>query len=799
MWHKRGTWSCSFRSTKDQKLISMGLAFAHWLSPFIFLATLFILPFALHAVSGTGTSRSIYIVHMDKSLMPKAFPSHHHWYSATIDSIKVAGTAAPAAGAEADKPNLLYTYDNALHGFSAVLSPEELENLKKSPGFISAYRDAGKILPDTTHTPEFLSLNPATGLWPASDYGKDVIVGVVDSGVWPESRSFHDAGMTPIPARWKGKCEDGKEFNSSMCNLKLIGARSFNKGLLAETPSLNISMNSARDTDGHGTHTASTVAGNYVEDVSYFGYAKGTARGVSPRAKLAAYKVLWKEGNSDSDFLAGIDQAVADGVDVVSLSLGYRLPVPLYEDSIAIASFGAMTKGVLVVSSAGNRGSSGLGTTSKGIPWALIVAAGSVDREFAGTITLGNGLTVVGWTMFPANVPVQEAPLVYNATLSGCNSTVLLDEADPDAVIICDHDQFVSSQVNIIAGSRVRAAIFIYDISDDPSFYELDRFPAPGVVITPRDAAAVIQYAKNGSNPTVSIKFKQTRLGTKPAPVAAAYSSRGPAPAFPGILKPDIMAPGTRILAAWIPNQIAATIGPHAYLESEYNMLSGTSMACPHAAGVAALLKGAHPEWSPAAIRSAMMTTANPLDNTFNPIQDNDFNSSLVSPLVIGAGHVDPNRALDPGLIYDATAQDYLNLLCSSNFTREQIITITRSNISNCSNLSYDLNYPSFMALYKLGSTATLVKRFQRTVTNVGVGAATYTAQVVAPSNATVTVSPKTLVFSKKNEKLSYTLTVRYESGMNSYGTIVWVENGGGNHRVRSPIMVSSPFDSSNS
>ncbi|XP_057975755.1 subtilisin-like protease SBT3 [Malania oleifera] len=791
--------SCSFRSKKDH--VTMGVTSVQWVSPFIFLTRFLLasfLLFAWHVVSGTGTSRYTYIVHMDKSLMPKAFASHQQWYSATIDSVKVTGAAAREAGPEADVPNVLYTYDNALHGFSAVLSPEELENLKKIPGYISAYRDMGTIIPETTHTADFLSLNPTTGLWPASDYGKDIIVGVVDTGVWPESRSFNDDGMTQIPVRWKGTCEEGQEFKSSMCNLKLIGARFFNKGVLAANPSINISMNSARDTDGHGTHTASTVAGNYVEDVSFFGYAKGTARGVAPHARVAVYKVLWEEGSSESDFLAGIDQAIADGVDVISLSLGSRAHVPLYENWIAIASFGAMAKGVLVASSAGNSGPS-FGSITKGIPWALIIAAGSVDREFTGTITLGNGSTIIGWTLFPANVPVQDVPLVYNSTLSNCDSPVLLAEANPNAVIICDQSQSVSSQLNTIAGSRVRAAIFIYKISDDPSFYELENFPGPGVVINPRDAAAVIHYAKNGGNPTVSIKFKQTLLGIKPAPVAAAYSSRGPAPSYPGILKPDIMAPGTRILAAWVPKQIAATIGPHAYLESDYNIISGTSMACPHAAGVAALLKGAHPEWSPAAIRSAMMTTANPLDNTFSPIWDNGFSSSPASPLVIGAGQVDPNRALDPGLIYDATAQDYVNLLCSTNFTREQILIITRSNSSSCSNPSYDLNYPSFIALYQVGSTTTLVKKFHRTVTNVGDGAATYTAQVVAPSNSRVRVSPKTLVFSKKYEKHSYTLTMRYKSGMNSHGSVVWVENGGANHKVRSPIMVSSPFNRSNS
>ncbi|KAL0325570.1 UNVERIFIED_CONTAM: Subtilisin-like protease SBT3 [Sesamum radiatum] len=738
-----------------------------------------------------STQRSTYIVHMDKSSMPKAFASVHHWYSSTLGSIKSVGLKS--SDGDQPGPKLVHSYDNAFHGFSAVMSKDELESLRKSPGFLSAHVDR-PVTPDTTHTYKFLGLNTASGIWPASQYGKDVIIGVVDSGIWPESASFRDEGMTEVPARWRGACVVGQDFNSSLCNKKIIGARWFNQGVLAANPDVTISMNSTRDTFGHGTHVASIAAGNYVKDVSFFGYAPGTARGVAPHARLAIYKVLWDEGSYESDALAGIDQAVADGVDVLSISLSYRT-IDLYENPIAIAAFGAMEKGILVSVSAGNRGPD-FGTLLEGIPWAVIAASGTVDRWFAGILTLGNGLTITGWTMFPARATVRNLPLYYNKTLSACNSTELLADA-PSAIIICvqsfDTAEF-SDQISYVSQSNALAAIFI---SEDTSILRFTSFPYPGVVITPKEGKTVIRYASNSSEPTASINFQQTILGKepRPAPAVSASSSRGPARSYPGVLKPDIMAPGVLILAAYNPYISVANIGSNIALSSDYSLESGTSMACPHISGVAALLKATHPDWSPAAIRSAMMTTANPIDNTLKPIKDMGHDYDIATPLDMGAGQVDPNRALDPGLIYDASPQDYVNLVCALNYTREQTQTIIRSSY-NCSSPSTDLNYPAFVTLYDpTQQRTTLTQKFQRTVTNVGDGAATYKVKVKRPKESVITVSPEKLVFQKKHEKQRFSLTIgykTYEEYVINHGSITWVEENG-KHTVRSPIVVTPP------
>ncbi|KAH6758945.1 hypothetical protein C2S51_019180 [Perilla frutescens var. frutescens] len=719
---------------------------------------------------------------MDKSLMPKAFPTHNHWYSSTINSLK---SLTPKSLDQKQTPlKLIYTYDNAFHGFSALLSNEELRALEKSPGFVSAYSDRNATL-DTTHTFEFLSLNPTSGLWPASQYGKDVIVGVIDTGVWPESLSFRDDGMTEVPTKWKGKCEAGQDFNASLCNKKLIGVQYFNKGVIAANPNTSLSMNSGRDTQGHGTHTSSTVAGNYVEGASFFGYATGTARGVAPRARVAMYKVIWDEGRYASDVLAGMDQAVADGVDVISISMGFD-DVPLYKDPIAIASFGAMEKGVFVSSSAGNERL--IGSLHNGIPWVLTVAAGSIDRFFGGGLILGDGTAIIGWTTFPAAAAVENLPLLYNKTISDCNSTEALSKFE-DTIVVCENGSFFN-QMYYVSRSNVAAAIFI---SDDPRVFESTEFPYPGVVIGAKSGAPILMnYLKTAENPSATIIFQQTFTPAKPAPIVAHYTSRGPSPSYQATLKPDIMAPGSLVLASWIPNTATAEIGSSIGLTSDFVAISGTSMACPHAAGVAALLRGAHPNWSPAAVRSAMITTADPSDNTRSPIKDSFFNYDAATPLAMGAGHVDPNRALDPGLIYDATAQEYVNLLCSTNFTQNQIFTITRSSY-NCSNPSSDLNYPSFILLYSNKTTSAIEQHFRRTVTNVGGGATTYKVEVTAPEGSNVTVSPATLEFGGMNEKQSYSVSIVYSGktdGVVAFGSIIWVEENG-KHSVRSPIVIS--------
>lgn len=637
------------------------------------------------------------------------------------------------------------------------------------------------------------------------------MIGVIDTGVWPERQSFNDRDLGPVPPKWKGQCVAGKDFPATSCNRKLIGARFFCNGYESTNGKMNetTEYRSPRDSDGHGTHTASIAAGRYVFPASILGYARGVAAGMAPKARLAAYKVCWNAGCYDTDILAAFDAAVADGVDVVSLSVGGSV-VPYYLDSIAIAAFGATNAGVFVSASAGNGGPGGLSVTNVA-PWVTTVGAGTIDRDFPAVVKLGNGRTIPGVSIYsgPGLTPGRMYPIVYGGNEGngdGYSSSLCLEGSlDQNLVkgkiVLCDRGINSRAAKGEVVKKAGGIGMILANGVFDGEGVVADCHVLPATAIGASAGDCLRKYISEGSKsrtpPTATIIFKGTKLGVRPAPVVASFSARGPNPESPEILKPDVLAPGVNILAAW-PDRVGPSGIPSDRRKTEFNILSGTSMACPHVSGLAALLKAAHPDWSPAAIRSALMTTAYTVDNRGGTMLD-ESTGNVSTVMDFGAGHVHPQKAMDPGLVYDIATYDYVEFLCNSNYTTSNIQVITRK-AADCSGAKKaghagNLNYPSLSAVFQQYGKQKMSTHFIRTVTNVGDPNSAYSVTVRPPGGMSVTVEPEKLVFRRVGQKLSFLVRVQARavklspgSSSTKSGSVTWSD---GKHTVTSPLVVT--------
>ncbi|XP_008792659.2 subtilisin-like protease SBT1.7 [Phoenix dactylifera] len=730
--------------------------------------------------------RRTYIVHMAKSRMPATFAEHGHWYDASVRSVS-------------DSVEILYSYNTVAHGFSAHLTPAEAAALESRDGVLSVLQEVRYKL-HTTRTPEFLGLDKSDDIFPQGNTASDVVVGVLDTGVWPERKSFDDTGFGAVPSWWKGACEEGKDFKGTACNRKLIGARFFSKGYEASAGPINDTRESRspRDNEGHGTHTATTAAGSAVTDVSLNGFAAGTARGMATRARVAAYKVCWAGGCFSSDILAAMDRAVEDGCQVLSLSLGGGM-VDYYKDIVAIGAFNAMEKGVLTSFSAGNAGPFA-SSLSNVAPWMTTVGAGTIDRDFPAYVVLGNGKNYSGVSLYSGKpLPSSPLPFVYAGNASNasngnlCMPGTLMPKKVAGKIILCDRGIIARVQKGYVVREAGGAGMVLANTDANGEELVADAHLLPAAGVGQKVGDAVRAYLRSDKSPTATIVFGGTKIGVRPSPVVAAFSSRGPNAVTPEILKPDLIAPGVNILAGW--TGVAGPTGLSVDSRRvEFNIISGTSMSCPHVSGLAALLKGAHPDWSPAAVRSALMTTA----YSAYPGGDGGLldvaTGKAANPFDYGAGHVDPLRAADPGLVYDLTAEDYIDFLCALNYTSLQIAAVAkRTNYTCDSTRTYavsELNYPSFAVVFETasgtgGSVATV--KHTRTVTNVG-GPGTYKSTAVAGGAVKVVVEPVELSFADKGEKRSFTVSFSspsLPSRWSGFGRLEWSD---GKHVVASPM-----------
>ncbi|XP_040987821.1 cucumisin-like [Juglans microcarpa x Juglans regia] len=709
-----------------------------------------------------GQERKVHIVYMgerpqgDFSLAS----THHSMLEGVLGSISSA------------KESLVYSYGRSFNGFAAKLTDEEVGKLSEMEGVISVFPNH-KLKLHTTRSWDFVNLPAGSGKVGGTQ--GDVIIGLLDTGIWPESESFSDEGLSSPPSKWKGKCI-GANFT---CNNKIIGARYYN----SDNSFDSTDFKSPRDSEGHGTHTSSTAAGIEVAGASYFGLAKGTARGGVPSARIAMYKVCWSSGCSSADVLAAYDDAIADGVDIISVSLGFGSFLQYFEDPIAIGSFHAMRKGILTSASAGNSGPYPF-TVNNYAPWIVTVAASTIDRKFVAQVVLGNGQVYTGLSINSFNLYGKSFPLIWGGDAANYSAG-----ADTEISKFCSLGTLNSYEVlgkivlceSLDDGTGVLLANGVGTIMADSSFKDYAyNYPLPATVISTEDGLRVLDYIRSTEKPIATILVGEIWKDVM-APYVVSFSSRGPNPITPDILKPDLTAPGVDILAAWSP-VAPPSIAFEDTRSVNYNIISGTSMSCPHVSGAAAYIKAAHPNWSPAAIKSALMTTAYNVD----PKKHEDLEFAY------GSGQINPLRAVDPGLVYDASEADYIDFLCRQGYNTTTLKLITGDNSSFCTTTvpgrAWSLNYPSFSVAVEDGLPIRAV--FSRTVTNVGPPNSTYTLSWYMPPSINVVVEPSVLSFSATGEKTSFTVKVYGPSIAQrpiTSGAIIWNQ---GVHVVRSPLVV---------
>uniref|UniRef100_A0A7N0T0V2 Uncharacterized protein n=1 Tax=Kalanchoe fedtschenkoi TaxID=63787 RepID=A0A7N0T0V2_KALFE len=738
-------------------------------------SALLLLLIAAHHVNATAVEveKKIYIVYMGDRLADhdSAVDMHLNILSAVKQSNGLA------------RESLLHSYTKSFNAFAAQLSEDEANKLLDMDEVLSVFPNGHHQL-YTTRSWDFIGLPQNVRRELKAE--ADIIVGLLDTGITVEAESFKDDGFGPPPSKWKGTC--GQYANFSGCNNKVIGAAYFNLDP-SEVPSY---MLSPADYVGHGTHTSSTVAGNTVPNASLYGVAKGIARGAVPSARVAMYKVCWPKPVycQDADILAAFDSAIADGVDLISISLGGGPEADYLTDSIAIGSFHAMKKGILTVAAGGNAAHEPH-SLSNHAPWILTVAASGIDRDFRTKVSLGNGQTIEGAGVNIFDPEEKMYPLIHGADAAW-------DSERKERARYCAGDSLDPSKVNgklvycqgpssfddfVVKGAGGAGAI----VGDMVFPESAEIFILPGAVVNSSTGQAVDRYINSTRSPSAVIyKSQDFKI---PAPFMASFSSRGPNPGSRNILKPDIAAPGLNILAAFSP--LAPITMKDETLFSKYNLLSGTSMACPHVAGAAAYVRSLHLDWSPSMIKSAIITTATPMSD-----EDEEF--------AFGAGQVNPSGATDPGLVYEADELSYIRFLCNEGYKGSSLAKLAARKNVNCSQLlpgagQDALNYPSIQLSLKTGKTraaaTTTTGIFKRTVTNVGAAQAIFTVAVKSPPGVSITVKPTTLKFTKTMQKKSFTVVVRVKSDQMgsrnmASGSLVWRSV---KHLVRSPVVVYNP------
>jgi uncharacterized repeat protein (TIGR01451 family) len=547
-----------------------------------------------------------------------------------------------------------------LNGVAMVVPADQVGEIAKLPNVEAVYPDE-LLQPQTDNSPQFIG---APTVWSQlggqESSGDNVVVGVIDTGIWPEHPSFSDPdpsskayGAPPPPLSGTRQCQFSGGANPGpafTCNNKLVGAYRFMSTYTSQQPLVPGEYTSARDDDGHGTHTASTAAGNGSVQASIFGISRGIVSGITPRARVIAYKVCGLAGCYGSDSAAAVQQAILNGVNVINFSIsGGANP---YTDAVEQAFLDAYAAGVFVAASAGNAGPTPDTTDHRG-PWVTTVAASTQNRAFETTATIvGSGgvtLTLTGTsitqgitTSLPITVPITD--------------TICLGPFSPGTftgkVVVCKRGNNGRADKGYQVFQGGAAGMILYNQSASVTDVETDNHYLPAVQIQYSQGQSLLTFlaANPGATTTWPAGVKVSAQGD----VMASFSSRGGPGQTVGVSKPDITAPGVQILAGASPQHIPSdtALGP----EGEwFQAIAGTSMSSPHIAGAGALMKAQHPDWTPGQIKSALMTTA------WTQVVKED-GTTPANAFDDGSGRVNLNVAGDPGLTFGSTAVQFVTL-----------------------------------------------------------------------------------------------------------------------------------------
>ncbi|UWF77708.1 MULTISPECIES: S8 family serine peptidase [Microbacterium] len=689
------------------------------------------------------------------------------------------------------------SYQVTLNGFSAELTGEQVDALRASKDVLGVFPDEIRH-PQAQSSTDFLGLGSDVdgtgGVWEeiggVGTAGDGVVVGVIDTGIAPESPSFAGHGLKKKDHKksqgqpyadgdhvvyqkadggtFRSPIVRGQEWNKNDYSTKLVGGRYFHTGAQAAGFDFQHDYLSPRDGDGHGSHTASTAAGNFGVPASVNGVDFGTISGVAPAAKVAAYKACYVGPDTSvsdddicalSDLVAAIDAAVADGVDVINYSIGGGAATSVLEPD-DIAFFNAAAAGVFVAVSAGNSGPDPA-TADHASPWYTTVAASTIPT-WEGTVRF-DGFEEAGASV---SVPFGEevtGPSIYAGDAAAAEGANLCLPGTLDAakvaghIVVCDRGSNARAEKSQVVKDAGGIGMVLVNVPGGADSLDNDFHAVPTVHLSSVHRDAVLAYVQGGADRPITLIGENVTGETTPVPQVAGFSSRGPMNADGSdIMKPDVAAPGVAILAA-----------THNAAEGEptYGILSGTSMASPHVAGLAALYLGERPDATPAEIKSALMTTA--CDTV-----DAD-GSANTDPFAQGAGQVDPTRYFEPGLLYLSGPADWAAFIEGKGLADfDGIEPIDGSDLNGAS-----------ISIGMLASAQTVT----RTVTATAPG--TYTAEVSVPG-VNATVEPSTLTFSEAGESQTFTVTFDNAGAPAEQwatGMLTWKGEGGD---VRSPIAV---------